>query len=195
MKQNNKLKIAITGGIGSGKSTVANIIAQNGFPVYSCDKVYADLLNSGYFDNIFKKEFGEEIFVNDKLSKDLLIKKLKKENSFNKLNKITHPIIMQKIFEISKGDDVAFFEVPLLFESKLESEFDQIIVVLRDFEERIKSVINRDKKDKNSIELLAKRQIDYNNIDFAKYYVIHNNGNFDDLSAKTNELLAKLFAK
>lgn len=195
MKQNKKLKIAITGGIGSGKSTVANIIVQNGFPVYSCDKVYADLLNSGYFDNVFKNEFGEEIFVNDKLSKDLLIKKLKKENSFNKLNKITHPIIMQKIFEISKGDDVAFFEVPLLFESKLESEFDQIIVVLRDFEERIKSVINRDKKDKNSIELLAKRQIDYNNIDFAKYYVIHNDGNFDDLSAKTNGVLAKLFAK
>ena len=60
MKQSN-IKIAVTGGIGSGKSTVCNLIAKLGYPVYSCDEIYAELFDSGAFLKEIIAEFGDKV--------------------------------------------------------------------------------------------------------------------------------------
>ena len=54
----NNVKIAITGGIGSGKSTVCKLIKEKGFPVISCDEVYSGLLKSADFLKVLQNEFG-----------------------------------------------------------------------------------------------------------------------------------------
>lgn len=193
MKQNKCFKIAITGGIGSGKSTICNILKEYNYPVYSCDEVYNNLLSKGYFDNELKNIFGERIFDNGKISKRKLIEIVKSDpDKLNILSKMTNKAIIKEIINLAKDDKVAFFEVPLLFEGKFQSKFDKIIVVLRDKDERINAVIQRDKKQRIDVLNAINNQVNYENLSFAEYYVIHNNSNYNDLHANLDIILDKL---
>ena len=86
--------------------------------------------------------------------------------------------------------------MPLLFEGGYEEYFDGVVVVLRDKNDRIKSVLKRDNLSENEVIKRLNSQIDYDNHDFAKYYVIHNNSNLSDLREKvglTAEQIIKNF--
>lgn len=195
MTQSN-CKFAITGGIGSGKSTVAEIIRRQGYVVFSCDAIYNELLCNHEFLNKIILEFGDVIDENGTLDRSKLSEKVfNDEETLEKLNSITHPAIMKEVFNRSKDYKISFTEVPLLFESGLEENFDGVIVVLRNSEERITAVSARDKIDRESVILRIKSQFNYDNGDFAKYYVIHNNGNLINLVHKTSEILEKIEAK
>ena len=195
MMQNN-FKFAITGGIGSGKSTVAEIIRRQNYAVFSCDAIYEELLRDKEFLNNLSREFGEVIKPDGTLDRRKLSEKVFNDKAaLVRLNAITHPAIMEEVFKRSKGIKISFTEVPLLFESGLEGDFDGVIVVLRDINERISSVSKRDEIDAESVNLRIKSQFNYENNDFAKYYVIHNDGKFDDLEQKTVEILEKIKAK
>lgn len=195
MTQNN-YKIAITGGIGSGKSEVCSIIKGAGFPVFSCDEIYARLLSKGVFDSNFKKYFGEEIFQNGKLNKSKLsgIVFTNKEE-LEKLNKFTHPKILDCAFESMKVHKLSFLEVPLLFENGFDELFDGVIVVLRNLNERIKSVVKRSDISTEEAILRIKNQFNYDNCDFAKYYVIHNNLDLGDLRGQVGEIINDIMEK
>lgn len=196
MKQN-KLKIAVTGGIGSGKSTVCDIIRQSGYPVYSCDEIYTELFNGGFFTDEIVKAFGDGALNSEgKVDK----KKLSAivfadEKKLQKLNGITHPKIFEKMFyeaENSVAADVCFFEVPVLFECGYQKLFDKVIVVLRREEERIKAVMQRDNLPREKVLYRLNSQYNYKINDFEEYYVIHNDGNLTDLTVKVRDLLSKI---
>lgn len=195
MTQSN-FKIAITGGIGSGKSEVCLIIKGAGFPVFSCDEIYARLLNGGEFDNDLKKCFGEQIFIDGKLNKAKLSNIVfKNKEELEKLNKITHHKILDCAFERMNAYKFSFLEVPLLFENGLEELFDGVIVVLRNTEDRIKSVVERSGISTEEAILRIKSQFSYENCDFAKYYVIHNSSNLESLSNTVNSILKDITEK
>ena len=105
MKQN-KIKIAVTGGIGSGKSTVCKIINSLGYPVYSCDEVYKSVLRDGQTVAELVKEFGKQILNFDgSLNRPALSAIVfDDEEKLKNLNKITHLKIFKKLFEISSND-------------------------------------------------------------------------------------------
>ena len=194
MKQNN-LKIAITGGIGSGKSLACNIIKSKGYNVFSCDEVYADLLCDKNFVKIFSEEFGGKILnVDGTLNRgELSAIVFSDEQKLKRLNEITHPKIFGEMFRrasVCKG--VAFFEVPLLFEGGYQELFDNVIVILREESERILSVAARDKISEEEVKKRIFNQYNYDNSNYAQYYVIHNDGNIDDLSDKIDKILLKL---
>lgn len=189
----NKMKIAVTGGIGSGKSTVAKIIRELGYPVVSCDEVYADLLKDKIFLAMIAENFGNEMISNGTLDRQRLAEKVFADMaSLEKLNALTHPIILREVLARMSDSEVAFCEVPLLFENSFEKFFDKVIVVLRDRSTRIDAVALRDKITKREVVSRMNRQIDYDTFDFAKYYVIHNDKNFDHLRQKTVEILTDL---
>ena len=118
--------IAITGSIGTGKSTVSNIIKSMGFNVIDCDKIVHHLYeqrdiilqvkelfpNVVINNNINRKELGRIIF-NDKLAK-------------KKLEELIHPFVRKELEQVK--DKLVFVEVPLLFESKMEDIFIKINV-------------------------------------------------------------------
>lgn len=192
MTQSN-YKIAITGGIGSGKSTVAEIISREGYPVFSCDEIYNELLCRREFLNKIAQEFEGVLNPDGTLDRVKLSEKVfNNKAELEKLNAITHPAIMEEVFTRSEKYKISFTEVPLLFESGLENYFDGTIVVLRKFEDRITSVSKRDGIDPNSVILRINSQFNYDNCNFAKYYVIHNDGNFDDLTRETDRILQKI---
>ena len=171
MKQSKK--IAVTGGIGSGKSTVMKIIAGKGYPIFSCDEIYSQLTSDRNFLNILRHSFGDILNSDGTLDR----KKLS-EIVFNnpaklaELDKITHPAIYKEMFRMAdEAGGICFCEVPLLFESGAESLFDGVIIVMRNEEQRIKSVTARDKLPEQDVKKRISNQFDYNSADFAMYYV------------------------
>lgn len=140
------MRIAITGGIGSGKTYVANYIRSKGYIVIDTDIIARELMeksNSNYL-NIIEK-FGSDILKSDG---DIDRAKLRNivfhdEKKRRLLNSITHPNIMEKALDESDGASIYFVEVPLLFEENLESFFDQAWVVDCSEETQIKRVLKR----------------------------------------------------
>lgn len=184
MKQSKK--IAITGGIGSGKSTVAGIIAEYGYAVFSCDEIYSELLQEKNFVDILCRHFGEVRNADGSLNKCKLSEIVFQDKTkLNLLDDLAHPEIFKRMFERSdKMHADCFFEVPVLFEKGYEKYFDNIIVVMRDKKERINSVMRRDGLTEAQIINRIDNQYDYSSFDFEEYYVIYNNGDIDHLTAK-----------
>ena len=192
MTQNN-VKIAITGGIGSGKSTVAKIIAESGYPVISCDEIYKELLTDSNFLNKLSSEFGVILTPDGTLSRNKLSAIVFSDSSkLAKLNEITHPTIMDSALNQMSGEGLFFCEVPLLFENGYEKLFDNSIVILRDNALRISAVSMRDDKTENEVKKRINNQFDYNNSEFKEYYVIHNNLNFSNLRKEVIKIIEKI---
>ncbi len=193
MKQSN-VKIAVTGGIGSGKSTVCKIIAQSGCSVFSCDKIYSEILDGGNLNQELECAFGGSVICDGRVDRKALSAIVfSDDEKLRLLNSITHPKIFEEMFR--RADYVGglcFFEVPLLFEGGYQNKFDKVIVVTRKVEDRIKSVALRDGLKEDEVLNRIKQQYNYDISEFAMYYVIHNDGNIDDLKAKTLNLLSKL---
>ncbi len=186
------MKIAITGGIGSGKTTVAEIIAEQGYNVVSCDKIYQNLLNDESFLNLLSAEF-EGVVNNGTLNRAKLADEVfGNAEKLKKLNSLTHPMIMDKAFSYMQSKGLNFCEVPLLFEEGYENCFDRVIVVLREKDSRISAVGKRDNIDRNKIIKRINNQVDYDNGNFTNYYVIHNSGGIDMLRKDTLQIIEKL---
>ncbi|MBE7088909.1 MAG: dephospho-CoA kinase [Clostridiales bacterium] len=193
MTQNKKL-IAITGGIGSGKSSVAKILKDFGYKVFSCDKIYVDLLNQGYFNKEFAKNFGKVFNEDGSLNKKLLAQIVfTDKDKLNLLNNLTHKAIMNEVLiRAIQQNNTCFVEVPLLFESNLQSQFDEVIVVKRNLDARIQSVIERDNLTEKEVKCRISNQFDYENANLSNYKVIINDGNINELINKINALLVKI---
>ena len=195
MKQNKK--IAVTGGIGSGKSTVMKIIAGKGYPIFSCDEIYSQLTSDRDFLNILHHSFGDILNGDGTLDRKKLSEIVfNNPAKLSELDKITHPAIYKEMFRMAdEAGGICFCEVPLLFESGAESLFDGVIIVMRNEEQRIKSVTARDKLPEQDVKKRISNQFDYNSADFAMYYVIHNNGDLSELEWQTEEIINKINEK
>ena len=110
--------IAITGGIGSGKSTVAKEISLLGFPVFSCDQIYREIMEDKAYIAQISSVF-DGVVVEGKIDKNALSRLIfNDQTARNKLNSIAHPLIMSTLYARmqSCANDFVFAEVPLLFE-------------------------------------------------------------------------------
>ena len=189
--------VAVTGGIGSGKSTVSNIIKELGYAVFSADEVYKNLLNDSEFFNGVLSSVGVTYNGDKKASlKEVSSIVFSSKEALNKLNNYTHPKIMQKMFEFNNAQNgVVFNEVPLLFEGGYESFYNEVIIVLRDKQKRIQSIIKRDGLTKQEIENRIKNQFNYENNQIFKHTVIYNDGSLIQLErsvkAVVNEIIKK----
>lgn len=188
-----KKKIAITGGIGSGKSTVCKCLSEMGYSVFSCDKIYNELLFEPSYISEIEKAFPS-VVVHNQIDKTRLASIIfSSDTAREKLNSIAHPLIMERLHNLmdSVTEDTVFAEVPLLFERGYEQNFDKIIVVMRNLEQRIQATSARDNI--TASQAMAKIQAQY---DYAKdekqllknvnVHILDNNGN---LSSLKNQLL------
>lgn len=190
MTQNNT-RIAVTGGIGSGKTTVCNILNEFGFKVVSCDDVYKQIPDQ-VLKAVLEKQFPAAV-NNEKIDKKKLAQIVFNDKAqLEKLNSLTHPLIMKEVFKSMEEQNILFAEVPLLFESGYDKYFNKIIVVIRDLGNRIESVVKRDNLSKNEVKNRINSQFNYDCTDFTKYYVIHNDGNIDELRKEVLKVIKEL---
>lgn len=193
-----KKLIAITGGIGSGKSLLTDYFASLGYAVLSADEIYSDLLKDEYFVKGICDAVGvRAVLVNGRYTLD---RKAVAEKVFGnpaerkKLDDFTHDAIMREMF--SRANDcsgVVFCEVPLLFESGYDKYFDCVIVVFRNENERISSVVSRDNKSEELVKEIIKNQYDYSKLAENGHTIfVENNGTPRFLYEKANEIIEKI---
>ncbi len=192
--------IAITGGIGSGKSTALKIIEKWGYKSFSADKTYKELLEEESFIREVSSAMGiAPIVQNGRLSLDKSeISRLafNDKASLERLNSITHPKIMSAMLENAKAcDGLAFCEVPLLFEGGFEKLFDCIFIIMRRDEKRFFDASVRDGKSVEQIKQIAKNQFDYAKItENAHTFIIYNDGDEIALAEKIRVAIDKIKA-
>lgn len=142
------LLVALTGGIGSGKSTVGEIFANLGAVVVDSDQLARDVVERGSkgFDFIVA-EFGDEILKNGDLNRAVLASIIFKEPSKRaKLEEILHPLIRELFAEIvlsASKDAIIINQIPLLVESNFDYKFDHVITVSAPDQIRIQRLLKR----------------------------------------------------
>ena len=190
-----KKKIAVTGGIGSGKSTVAEYIREEGFPVFSCDQINAELWqNKEYLDGIEKifPELGEP-------DKERIAERVfSDKDALGRLNAYAHPKIMDELKRRMEETDssLVFAEVPLLFEGGYERDFDKTVIVLRKEDFRIAAAASRDGLPPESIRSRIENQFAYDRLLPADNRIfLENDGSLADLKRKVCLLLTSLGKK
>lgn len=191
------ITVAITGGIGSGKSFLLDILKEKGFSTLSCDKIAREIFEIRKIKKVLKTLFPSAVSGKIFLSVDR--KKLSEivfsdRHELDKLNALTHPVIIEEtIKRAKKMHSPVFVEVPLLFEGGYQNLFDKIIVVTRAKSTRIKSVIERTRMDENDVLLRMKNQVDYDNMDLSPYVVINNDQTKQHLEKELYSLIQNLF--
>ena len=128
------LVVALTGGIGSGKSTVGQIFAQLGATVIDSDQLARDVIERGSigFNEVVAK-FGDEILKNGEIDRQILASLVFKDPTKRaELEQITHPLIRKafaKVVSTASPDSIVINQIPLLVESNHDYKFDHIITV------------------------------------------------------------------
>ena len=189
-----KKLIAITGGIGSGKSKALQILAEMGYAVFSCDKIYSEVISSPSYIKKISEVFPECILDGKIERKRLSEIVFKNKEKLRLLNGIAHPLIMESLFEQMHAceKDVVFAEVPLLFEGNYENKFDGVIVLMRNKEERIHSIMLRDNISREDAINKISMQFDYEQGELrfknCDAIIIENNGTPDELKLKIQSL-------
>lgn len=174
------LKIGLTGGIGSGKSTIAKIIETLGYPVYISDRRASILINQNQdIRKALTQRFGYNIYLPEGgLDKQQLASIIfNDKNAIQEVNHIVHPIVTLDFIdwcEMQKKE-ILFFESAILFEAKLESLFDYIISISTDMETRIKRVIARDATNREKVIERINNQMPDSDKLAKSDFVIYNN--------------------
>ena len=128
------LVVALTGGIGSGKSTVGQIFAQLGAIVIDSDQLARDVIERGSigFNEVVTK-FGDEILKNGEIDRQILASLVFKDPTKRaELEQITHPLIRKafaKVISSASPDSIIINQIPLLVESNHDYKFDHIITI------------------------------------------------------------------
>ena len=154
--------IGLTGGIGSGKTTIANYIKSLGIPVYIADDEAKKLLTDDAIQKKIKDAFGETIFVNNILSKEKLSNIVFNDpDKLKKLNSIIHPAVkahFKEWLEDYKKVPMIVKEAAILFETGSDQDCDAVITVVAPIKTRIERVENRDNISKQDVLNRIKNQ-------------------------------------
>ncbi|TDE43517.1 dephospho-CoA kinase [Flavobacterium rhamnosiphilum] len=150
--------IGLTGGIGSGKTTIANYFESFGIPVYIADDEARKIMQSSEIIVAIKNVFGDAVFENELLNREKLAKIVFNDpEKLEKLNKIVHPAVKKHFDQwLIQHKKVSYiiYEAAILFESGGYKNCDLIITVTAPVESRIQRVVERDKTTR---ELVLKR--------------------------------------
>lgn len=189
-------KVAVTGGIGSGKSTVVQILKDAGYNVFSCDKITAELYQKRKVKLLLKNLFPDAVkgFFFPKLDRKIIAAAVFNDKAMlDKLTATITPLVIKEVeLRLKNLTGVAFVEVPLLFECNYQDRFDQTWIVMRDKSKRIESVIARSGLTKQQVLDRINSQVDYDSLDLAPHIVIQNDGEVETLKATVLELAKSL---
>ena len=189
--------IGITGGIGSGKSTVSKLIEEAGYPVYYSDMRAKTIVNDHTeLQQQIKQLLGEKSYDENGLYDRKYVADIvfEDEEILLKLNSLIHPAV--KIdFEnwvAQQTTDFVFKETALLFELKLNESCYKSLLVTADDNCRLKRVMDRDNKTYREVETIMLRQMPEKDKVKIADFVIFNNDDLEDLEKETKKVLAEI---
>lgn len=155
--------IGLTGGIGSGKSTVARLFADLGVPIYIADERAKKLMNTS---KVIQRElitlFGNQAYANNELNRNFIASKIFNDKALlQKMNAIVHPKVGADFKRWLKRQNAVYVikEAAIIFEHNQQSQYDYIITVTTPMEERVQRVMKRDNKSKAQILAIIDNQL------------------------------------
>lgn len=193
--------VGLTGGIGSGKTTVAKMFQNLGVPLYIADDRAKLLMNSsGPLKQKLVALFGAEAYQDGQLNRAFLASKIfQDETLLQKMNAIVHPEVGID-FEKWKQQQNAVYgikEAAIIFENNLASQYDYIITVIADLDQRIARVIKRDDTTEAKIMTIVNNQLsDAEKVNQSDFVII--NHDMDDTYRQVlhiHQQLSKLIEK
>ncbi len=200
-------KIGLSGGIGSGKSTVARLMVElsggSTVVIIDADKIAREVVEPGSPALAeLSKAFGEDVLAPDgSLNRQLLAARaFASKESTAILNSITHPRISEETERLfrqaaDEGADFAVYDVPLLVENDIYKDMDANIIVDVDPETRITRLIeHRGLDEKDARRRIASQIADEKRLAIADF-VIDNTGTLEDLAPQVEEIVRKLKEK
>lgn len=159
------LKVALTGSIAMGKSTVAQMMREAGVPVFDADAAVHTLYSTGGRAVPKVAALFPDVVVDGAIDRALLSRHVVGDGeAMKKLETIVHPLVKQeqqaflRSAEIA-GDKLVVFDIPLLFEGNRQAEFDAVLVVSAPADEQRRRALARDGMTEEKFEAILKKQV------------------------------------
>lgn len=192
--------IGLTGGIGSGKSTVARSLQKHGFPIVDADLIAREIVEPGQPALAeLTKEFGEDILNADgSLDRGLLASRaFTNKDTTQRLNNITHPRINQRTQELfdearENGAEAVIYDMPLLIDKGLHKDMDATIVVHAAEHVRLERLTTKRGLDADDVRRRINAQIDDETRKQHADILLDNNGTEEDLTKQIAEAVDKI---
>lgn len=195
-------RIALTGGIATGKSYVANRIREAGIPVVDADVMAREVVAPGTPGlAAVRKRFGPDAVRRDGTMDRVRVGQIvfKDKRARLDLEAIIHPAVQKAITDffdkLPKRTPFAIADVPLLYETGRDKEFHAVIVVACPRDMQLQRLIERNKLSKEDAEKRLAAQLPIDQKVEKATYVIKNVGTFEELDAQVDALLASLAVK
>ena len=185
------IKVAITGGIGTGKTTISNMFSDKGVPVFNSDEIAKEIMNT---NSLLKNEivtaFGDKVYDKNRLNKEYLSDAIfNNETLLKKINAIVHPYVADEFNSWIKEQDSKYiiYESAIIFENQAEDFFDKIICVTAFEEDVISRVMKRNNFSVDKIKSIINKQLP-NDAKIQKSDYVIENINISKLSDKVLEI-------
>ncbi|MGV0346758.1 dephospho-CoA kinase [uncultured Corynebacterium sp.] len=195
-------KVGLTGGIGSGKSTVARMLADEGFPVVDADQIAREIMEPGSPVLAQVAEFFGEDLIDDTgaLNRAELAKRaFSSTEQTEKLNALTHPAIRaesnRRFDEAEKaGARAVIYDMPLLVDLGLHHDMDMTVVVDVDVDERVRRLVDKRGLTEADARARIAQQVDDDTRRAAADIVVDNNGPLEALAAQVEKVVRMIDA-
>lgn len=185
--------LGLTGGIGTGKSTVAEIFREKGVPIVCADEIAKKIIDSEKIQNQIFEIFGKNVFSEDRLDRKKLREIVFRDaESVEKLNNITHPAIIEEIkFQISKKkrNQLLIVDIPLLFEGNYGFLVEKVLLISAEKSIQIERTSKRDSVSEENVLNIINNQMNLEDKKKRSDYIIENNGTVEELRIKIDKLI------
>lgn len=192
--------IGLTGGIATGKSTVTSLLRTLGYAVIDADEV-AHAVTAQGTDAVMDivKAFGPQVQNPDgSLDRKMLARIVfGHADQIKKLEKIVHPLIVERVANERRkleeaGTAVAFYDVPLLFEKKLESNFDAVVLVWAEESQQRARLASRNQLSESEVEARLKSQMPIAEKKSKSHHIIDNSKDLTYLRNEVDRVLKEI---
>jgi len=192
-----KLKVAVTGNIGSGKSSFCNLLEEMNYSVIKADEIAKNFLaNNEKVKKEIIKNFGNSAYNGKEVNKKYLAEKVfSNQLNLNKINSIIHPLVIENVNSIMnkqlQSSDLVFHEAALIYEADIEDLFDVVVLISADLKIRMERKRIHDNLSEEEFMMRESNQIPEDEKKKRADFVFINNGTLEELKTKA-EMLIKI---
>ena len=192
------MMVGLTGGFGTGKTTVLSMFERSGAKTLNSDSVVHEvLLRDKRVIKKIKEAFGEDVFCAGRVDRKLLAKKVFYNKRYlKKLNSLVHPAVKRKVFEmrrhlkVRRGQTIMVVEVPLLFEAGFDKFFDLTIGVAAGLKHKRERLLKNTRFSTEDIKARTRIQLPLEDKARRCDFVIDNNGTKNETFRQVKRLIA-----
>ena len=192
-----KLKVAVTGNIGSGKSSFCKLLEEMNYSVIKADEIAKNFLaNNEKVKKEIIKNFGNSAYNGKEVNKKYLAEKVfSNQLNLNKINSIIHPLVIENVNSIMnkqlQSSDLVFHEAALIYEADIEDLFDVVVLISADLKIRMERKRIHDNLSEEEFMMRESNQIPEDEKKKRADFVFINNGTLEELKTKA-EMLIKI---